>query len=526
MTGVGSLVRLALRTERLRLPIWVFGLVLLPFITFRSYAVIFPTETARAALTSVADTPAFQVIVGQPVDLTTAGGFTAWRTLVAVCALAGMLAILIVLRHTRTEEDAGRAELLAGTPLARLAWPIAAIIVAAAATTLVGAAIAGMLIINGANSMDALLMGAAIALCGMAFGAIALTAAQIASSARVALGVSIVVLAGSFLLRGWADADPEMEWLAWITPLGWAERVRPFGDTNAVPLVLLLICTAAFLALALAIDERRDLGRGLIAERPGPAFAPSSLRSPLSLAIRMQRGTLIGWTIGLVALGIVYGTVQGSVATTLASNPMFQDAMQARGEADFVDAFIATIVSVLALFATGYGLSTVLRMRAEEADGRVELLLSTAVRRTHWFGSNVIVAIIGSAWVVLAGTLGFALGAQISGSSTNLASLLGSAAGQFPAVFVLLGLAALLIGLRPRMAPVVWAVFAYSAVIGFFGPLLDIPELFIEASPFTHLPQLPQDPAVFAPYAILCVIAMALAVVGVLGIQRRDVPSA
>ena len=235
---------------------------------------------------------------------------------------------------------------------------------------------------------------------------------------------------------------------------------------------------------------------------------------------------LIGWTIGLLGLGIVYGTVQGSIATTLASNPMFDRMMGASGPETFVNAFIAAIVSVLALFATGYGVSALLRMRSEEADGRVELLLASAVRRSAWFGGTIALTLIGAAWLIAMGVAGFIVGAAVSGSSTDPVSLLGAAAGQLPAVFVLLGLAALLIGVRPRLAPLAWAAFAFSAVMAFFGPLLDLPDLVIEASPYTHLPQLPQDPAVATPYVVLSVIALALLAIGFVGIRRRDVPSA
>lgn len=526
MTGVGALTRLALRTERLRIPLWVIGSVLLPIVTFNSYAVLFPTEQSRAALVTLANTPAFEVIVGAPGDLTTAGGFTAWRTLVIVCVLAAMLAVLVAIKHTRGEEDAGRAELLAGAPLARLGWPIAATIVTGIGVIAIGLVIAVALLVSGAEPIDSVLMGAAIALCAMTFGAIALVAAQVASSARVALGVSIVILAGSFLLRGWADADPSMDWLAWTNPLGWAERVAPFGDRQPMGLVLCLLAVAVFTGIALVIDERRDLGRGLVAERPGPAEASARLHSPLAIAWRLQRATLIGWTIGLLALGIVYGTVQGSIASTLGSNPMFERMMGAQGPDTFVNAFIAAIVSVLALFATGYGVSALLRMRSEETDGRVELLLASAVRRSAWFGSHVVLALLGAAWLVAVGVAGFALGAVVSGSSTNAVSLIGAAAGQLPAVFVLLGLAALLIGARPRLAPLAWAAFAFSAIMAFFGPLLDLPDLVIEASPYTHLPQLPQESATAAPYVILSIIALALLAAGFAGMQRRDVPSA
>ena len=56
-------------------------------------------------------------------------------------------------------------------------------------------------------------------------------------------------------------------------------------------------------ARAFALRARRDEGAGLVEPRPGPATASRRLTSPFGLALRLQRGALLGWSAGLFFSG-------------------------------------------------------------------------------------------------------------------------------------------------------------------------------------------------------------------------------
>ena len=75
-------------------------------------------------------------------------------------------------------------------------------------------------------------------------------------------------------------------------------------------LVLPLAAAVVVAAVAAFLAARRDLGAGLVPPRPGPAEAARSLRSPLALAWRLQRASLVGWAAGV----LVYGAALGSIA--------------------------------------------------------------------------------------------------------------------------------------------------------------------------------------------------------------------
>ena len=60
-----------------------------------------------------------------------------------------------------------------------------------------------------------------------------------------------------------------------------------------------LLAYRALLALAARLMAHRDFGGGLLDTPPGNARAGWLLSTPFGLAVRLQRGLLIGWAIGL-----------------------------------------------------------------------------------------------------------------------------------------------------------------------------------------------------------------------------------
>ena len=65
------------------------------------------------------------------------------------------------------------------------------------------------------------------------------------------------------------------------------------------PLLLLAGFAAVVGVAAHVVFDHRDYGSGLWAARPGPEHASAWLQSGLGLAWRLQRGSLVSWTIGM-----------------------------------------------------------------------------------------------------------------------------------------------------------------------------------------------------------------------------------
>ena len=64
-----------------------------------------------------------------------------------------------------------------------------------------------------------------------------------------------------------ADTSSGVGWLRWLTPLGWAEELRPFTGARPAVLLLPLAATVLLLVVAERIAARRDIGTGLLPAR-------------------------------------------------------------------------------------------------------------------------------------------------------------------------------------------------------------------------------------------------------------------
>ena len=328
-----------------------------------------------------------------------------------------------------------------------------------------------------------------------------------------------VVLRAAYVLRAAGDAGNGT--LTWLSPIGWGRETHAFAGDRWWPLLLCLVATGGLAAAAFRLLARRDLGAGLLRARPGPARG--RLRDDLALAFRLQRGGLLAWTAGLLAVGIVLGSIGTSAADLIDSSQGIADVLKREG-GDVVDAFFASVFVLLALIASGYTLSSALKLRAEESAGHAELLLSAPVARLRWAAGHLLIALAGSGVVLLASGLGagiaYALGSH---DAAQIPRLAGAALAELPAVWVLGGVAGALFGALPRAVSAVWAALGACVLIWLLGPLLHVPPWILDVSPFQHLPAEPAVAFDLAPALGLIAVAAALAATGLAAFRARDV---
>ncbi|WP_177891075.1 ABC transporter permease [Vallicoccus soli] len=522
LAGTGALARLALRRDRVRLPVWVVAVVGLVHATAAALPSLYGTpEEVAAYERTVGSSPASTALNGPPVALDTLGGIVVFESSTTALLATCLMGVFLVVRHTRGEEQEGRTELLRSAPVGRAAPLAAALLVVGTACLVVGAGIALSLLPLGLPARGSLLYGASVAAAGLVLTAVAACAAQVSAHSRGALGLAGAVLAAAFLLRAVGDVTGTA-W-SWASPLGWSQGVHAYGGDRWWPLLPSLAATVLLAAAAVALLGRRDLGGGLVADRPGPARGGALLGSGAGLALRLQRGSLLGWTAGVLLAGLAFGAFGREVESIVEGNPDLGEVLAAGG-ADVVDAFFATVVLLLALLSTGYAVGSVLRVRAEEAAGRAEALLATGLSRGRWLLGSLGVTVAGTVLVVAAGGLGAGTShALATGDASAVPGLLGAALAHVPAVLVVAGVAALLVGWAPGAALAAWALLAGCFVVGWLGDLLSLPDAVAALSPFWHVPGLPAAPLRVLPLAVLTALAAALAAGALAGYRRRDV---
>ncbi|QDI70094.1 ABC transporter permease [Streptomyces calvus] len=516
LAGTGTLVRFALRRDRLMIPVWVGVNALMVLSMPNTLKGLYGTPAERADLVGrMATNPSLRAMVG-PVFGDSLGALTTWRAGVYAGALAAVVSLLVVVRHTRDEEESGRQELVASGMVGRRAPLTAALLAAAVANGVLALVVAAGLAGHGAGG--AVAFGLGLAGVGMLFATTAAIVAQLTESARLARGLTAAVLGAAFVLRAAGDSatDDGSSPLTWASPLGWLENLRPFAGERWW--VLGLFAGAALLqgAVAYALAGRRDLGMSFLPSRPGPAAG--RLGGAGALAWRLQRGGVLGWSTGFLLAGLVYGGMADGAAELVGDNEGAREIFQRMGgQTGLTDAFLAAMAGMLGLVAALFVVASVLRLHGEETSGRAEPVLAGAVGRLRWAAGHLAVAFGGSALLMLLAGAGLALG---HGERTG--AVLGACLVQLPAVWVVGGVTVLLHGLVPRAAPAAWGVAGAVLLIGWVGPALDVPQAVLDLSPFGHLPKLPGGEMAWPPVLFLTALAAVLVAAGLAGLRRRD----
>ncbi|MPZ84518.1 MAG: ABC transporter permease [Actinophytocola sp.] len=530
LAGTGKLVRLILRRDRVLMPLWVVLLGVVPLSYVATIDELFPDAAGRAGYaTTSAHNAGFVALYG-PLFGSSLGELVAWRA-GFLPVVVGLVSILTVIRHTRTEEDTGRRELLGSAVLGRHA-PLAAALVATCAANLVLALVlAGGMVGQDLPGAGSLAFGLELAASGWIFAGVGAVAAQLTSAAGSARGIAVTTLGVAYVLRVVGDisgmSDGPLTWLTWLSPIGWAQRIRPYGDDAMWPVLLVVVGSVLLAPAAVALSARRDVGAGLLPPRPGPAEGSAALRSPLALAWRLHRGLLAGWVGGFAALGVVLGYLAEGVGDLVGDNQELRDVfLRMGGATGLMNSYLAGILGILGIIAGAYAIQAMLRARAEEVGGRVEPVLGTAVGRLHWVGSHLAFSLLGPAAALAAGgaAAGLTHGLNTRDVGAELPSLLGGALVQLPAVWVLATVAVLLFGLLPRYAAVAWAALAMCLLLSLVGSAVGLDQWMLDISPFTHLPKLPGAAMAATPLVWLVGVSVVLAAVGLAGFRRRDVP--
>lgn len=523
LTGTGALLRLYLRRDRIVLPLWVL-LLSAPLATVYvgSVEAAYPTQADRAAFAAaVMASPAQRALAG-PIYNDSLGAVGLWKAGMFDLFIA-IAVILTVIRHTRADEETGRTDLIDSTVVGRYAGLTAALLLGVGAVTVTGLIGAAGLLTTDVAPAGSLAFAAALTGSGLVFTAVAALTAQLSPSARVARGVAFSVLGTAFVLRAVGDAGSGG--LSWLSPLGWSVQVRPYAGDRWWVLLLHLATAIVLTVAAYRLRARRDVGAGLIAERPGPGMAGRTLRGAVSLVWRLDRGALLVWTAGLCVYGLLIGSVVHGIGNELGDSTAARD-MVARlgGTTALEQAFVAVAFVMLAMVTSAFAVSLALRPHQEESSQRAEMLLAAAVSRTRWLAGHVVTALAASAAaMLLAGcTAGLAYGIAAGDVGATLPTLMATAAAQLPAVWLPAAVTVAVFGLAPRFTPVGWGVLVWFVAVYLLGSLSGAPRWLLDAEPFAHIPRVGSGSVDSTALVWLLAIDVGLIAVGVAGYRRRD----
>jgi len=489
----------------------------------------YPTPASRAAFEhAFGDNTAVRLFYGEPRDLLTVGGYTAWRvggTLAIVGAVFGLLAAV---RALRAEEDSGRMELVLAGVVSRRAAFRSATGAIAAATALVWLAETLGLIVGGLPVGGAAYLALATASVMATCAGVGALAAQVAPSRRGALELGGGMIALLFLARVVADTARGAGWLDWLTPLGWAEELRPFTSPRPLVLVLPSLATGLLLVLAARICSRRDVGTGLVDARGDARARLRLLSSPTAHALREERTSLAAWGLGITAWSFIVGVLAKTSSSAGISKQLDRELGKlGSGSITTSTGYVGFTFIFLVLTVSLFAAAQISAARREEADGQLETLLSQPVCRRRWLAGRLALAAGAAAALALLAGLTTWIGVHAGGVTLSPGTLIGSGGNCLPAALLFLGIGSLAYAAVPRASG--W--LTYGLILGAFlwnlvAALLGAPAWLVGLSPFAHVAPVPAEPFRAGAAVVMLAVAACSAAFATQIFSRRDISAA
>lgn len=523
------LVRRAFDDGRTRTLAFAFLFAIYSYIQPRAYAASYRTLAERVSFArAFGPNTAVRMFYGVPRDLLSIGGYASWRVAGTLSIFAAVWGMLAAIRALRTEEDSGRTELVLAAPLRQRAVLLVAfsaaglgIIVLSAAETL--GSLAGGLTFSGSAFM-ALSTASVLAV----FVGIGAVASQLASTRRGALELASAVTGVAFMLRVVADTATGFGWVRWLTPLGWAENMRPFAGARPWVLVLPVLATVLSLTLATRLADRRDLGTGLLPPREGARPQLRMLASSTAQALRTERLTLLIWAICLGGFGAVVGALSSSTGNG-AISPQLRREITKLGAGSIATpaGYLGLTMLFFILAVSVFACVQLAAARHEEAEGRLATLLAAPLGRLRWLGGRVAAAAAIIVLLSLLSSLSAWAGSAAAGNSVPWSRMAEAGINFVPTAFLFLGVSTLAYAAVPRMASTLsYGLLTLAFLWQLVGSLVRVPGWLRDATPFAHIGLIPAAPAQITAGVMMVAAAGALLVVAAVAFQRRDLGAA
>jgi len=538
-----TLLRLALQSHRtglLMTALVVAGGGLLNAVGFAQIAG--DTPTARAVFAQQMELLARQLtyLLPAPSQLDTMAGYLTWRWFGSAVLIYAFWALLAGTGAGRGDEERGLVELWLSTGASRLSLIAARVAGFAAVAALSIAVMLAVTDIGAAIGQEPLLLGP-LALEGLAMWtltlfvfAFALVVAQLVTTRRGATGIAGIVVLVLFMLNSAARSGVGVGAIRWLSPFYLFDRSTPLlrgGSLDVAATAALAVGSVVLVGLAVAAFIRRDIGAPLLRGAPAKArveWRPAGdplLRTPVLAIVEQQRIWIVAWALGLAVLAGFLTSITKTMVDAFGSSdiPMLRAYFERAGinaYADFVGViWFSTLLLLISLFVA----AQVSGWAADDAEGRLEMILSAPVSRARVVVERVTAVVLASAVVVAVSSVAVYLTATSTGISLPGGRFVFASAAVLPVAYAFSGIGHALVGWRPRVAV---AVLGTLAVVGYFaqqlGPLFQWPDWVNNISLYA-LYGTPMSKDDWSGIATLIAIGTAGTIVALVVMRRRDV---
>ncbi len=520
---LGIYLRFIFRRERIMSSIWIVCIAGFVALIASLYPSLLKTEEETLQMATTMSSNGMVAMMGNVYGMEnlTQASVMAQECLIWFLITIAIMNIFLVNRHTRVDEELGRLEMFRALPVGRLTGSLATIKFAILVDLIISVLSSVLLLvvdIGGTTITGAFVYGFSIGAVGFVFAALTLLLSQLFSTAHGVSGMSFTLLGLFYVFRALGDVNKNV--LSVISPLGLGLKIEAFYTNAIYPLIVLAVEGFIISIIALVIGAVRDHGAGVIPAKKGKGNASRFLCSPLGLAWRLSKGTMIGWGAGLFLLGASYGSVCSSINDFVEGNEMMQNVIGASGTNTLLDSYVAMIFIIMSMIASVPIVQTAMKIHSEEKRGRMEQIFGRSVPRLKMYGSFIIIAVLES--IVMEILLAMGLGIASFGE-LDIPMLLKAGICYLPALWFMAGVAILLVGVLPKLTSLIWALFGYAFIVMYIGRIMNLPEWMGKTTPFGNIPQMPIQEFDVVPLVILTLLAVLLASIGLWKYKSRDI---
>ena len=521
-----KIVKFTLKKDKFKILAWLLALILFDMYALPYLNQMYPTQEARDTFLTVLQNPAMIAMFGNGYGLEnyTYGAFYAHMMYVWLGLFNGIMAIMIVSKHLRAEEEEGRYEMVRSLPVGRNANLLASMIVMVmvfitfAILKVVSYSLVNVESITFAGTLN---FSIGLSLIGIFFSVLTAVIAQIFQSNRNVMGAGFASLIGLYLL--FSIGVLSSEYILWLSPFQWMLHSQAFVDNVYWPLIILLIVTLGIGILALYLSSIRDLDAGLLKQRTKEHKTKKLIKSPIGFALLLSKSLIIWWIVALFILGASYGSIFGDIENFVSGNDMLSNLLPDNSDYPTSVLFMSFVVTVMSIVSAIPALIILNKVSTEEEKGRMEIIQSHAIKKQKIVFSYLILSISIAVTMLFVSALGlYVASSSVMTDPISFAIILAAHFAYLPSIIFFLGLSLVFSGFLPRKIWIIWIYFSFAFFVTYMGQIIGLDDLIRKLSPFGFVPNIPVDNMNWLTQIVILTIGVLFGYVGLIMYKKRS----
>lgn len=525
--GTSQLIKLLFKQHRLKIFLWVIGIVGISIVVALAYPEIYTSKEDIMGFAITMDNPAMIAMLGSGYETESfnLGAIFANEMLMFTSIALATMNILLMSNSTRDDEQAGRLEIIQSLPVGKVSYLTAGVIL----LFLVNLSINLLLTIGLATLGESvftwessLLYSSILTLTGLFFAGITAVIAQLSETAHGTKQLAFGTLIFSYVIR--MIGDVQSETLSLFSPLGWTTRTEVFVENYWLPVFVLSIGVIILTSLAFYLRTKRDMFAGILPSRSGKSHASTFLKTTPGFIWHLQKTKIISWFILLFALCAAFGAILGELEAYFSDINILQQFLAGSAGDGMIEQFITYLFAIMSIFSVFPVLSIMISLKSEEDANRTEHFYTRAVSRSKIFLTYCIFSVLTSLLMQFAIAGGIYMTSKnVLEETISLQSYVEMSFVYLPAIFVFIGLITLLIGIVPKLTHTIWLYVTYVFVVLYIGNLLEFPKWANNLSAFHHISEYPHEAIEWNTMLVLTSIGFILTIIGLVGYTNRDI---